>query len=249
MKEIDRQILEAERQLKELTAIKNGQTTDETETLLAELEDLMSEYDLNDKILFNIRTDTRLYRETLDYVPASVEIRTIESDIVLSKLDIRNLDSEEVLKRIRSYLNEYAPRCKLLVDLIDRFKFSKFNTRSKTLVIDLDVKTQIIVDFSTNNEDVFVSANRSLDSENNEMSFYVDNDLQLTFESADDRWPVLSKLKPSISTRPRLCNLDFDEIVDTINASNSRLDEIDIRQLHLFTDQTLNHSTKKGSNL
>lgn len=187
MKEIDRQILEAERRLKELTAIKNGQTSDETEPLLVELEDLMAEYDLNDKILFNIRTDTRLYRETVYYIPASVEVRTIESDIVLSKPDIRNLDSDDVLKRIKSYLTEYASRCKLLVELTNQFRFSKFNDGSKTLVIDLDVKTQITIDFSTNNGDAFVSARRVLDSENNEMSFYVDNDLQLMFESVDDR--------------------------------------------------------------
>ena len=35
MKELDRRILEAERRLKELTAIKNGQIKDETKPLLA----------------------------------------------------------------------------------------------------------------------------------------------------------------------------------------------------------------------
>lgn len=237
MKEIDRQILEAEKHLKELTAIKNGQTTDETKPLLAELEDLLAEYDLNDKILFKIKTDTRLYYDVVYYVPVSLEIRSIENDVILSKLDVRDLEDEEVLKRIKSYLEEYASRLKLLVELTNRFRFSKFYDGSKKLVIDLGVKNKITVDFSTNNDDVFVSASRVLDNQYNEMSFDVDDDLRLTFESVDDRWPVLSNLKPSISTRPSLCSLDYDEIIDTIEAAGSRFDDIDVSQLHLYTRQ------------
>lgn len=235
MKELDRRILEAERRLKELTAIKNGQIKDETKPLLAELEDLLSEYDLNDKILFKIKTDTRLYYDVVYYVPVSLEIRSIKNDVILSKLDVRDLEDEEVLKRIKSYLAEYASRLKLLVELTNRFRFSKFYDGSNKLVIDLDVKNKITVDFSTNNDDAFVSASRVLDNQDNEMSFDVDDDLRLTFESADDRWPVLSKLKPSISTRPSLCSLDYDEIIDSIDATVSRLDEIDVNQLHLYT--------------
>ena len=234
MKELDRRILEAERRLKELTAIKNGQIKDETKPLLAELEDLLTNYDLNDKILFKIKTDTRLYYDVVYYVPVSLEIRSTKNDVVLSKLDVRDLE-EEVLKRIKSYLAEYAYRLKLLVELTNRFRFSKFYDGSKKLVIDLDVKNKVTVDFSTNNDDVFVSASRVLDNQDNEMSFDVDDDLRLTFESVDDRWPVLSKLKPSISTRPSLCSLDYDEIIDSIDAAVSRLDEIDVNQLHLYT--------------
>ena len=234
MKELDRRILEAERRLKELTAIKNGQIKDETKPLLAELEDLLTNYDLNDKILFKIKTDTRLYYDVVYYVPVSLEIRSTKNDVVLSKLDVRDLE-EEVLKRIKSYLAEYASRLKLLVELTNRFRFSKFYDGSKKLVIDLDVKNKVTVDFSTNNDDVFVSASRVLDNQDNEMSFDVDDDLRLTFESVDDRWPVLSKLKPSISTRPSLCSLDYDEIIDSIDAAVSRLDEIDVNQLHLYT--------------
>ena len=234
MKELDRRILEAERRLKELTAIKNGQIKDETKPLLAELEDLLTNYDLNDKILFKIKTDTRLYYDVVYYVPVSLEIRSTKNDVVLSKLDVRDLD-EEVFKRIKSYLAEYAYRLKLLVELTNRFRFSKFYDGSKKLVIDLDVKNKVTVDFSTNNDDVFVSASRVLDNQDNEMSFDVDDDLRLTFESVDDRWPVLSKLKPSISTRPSLCSLDYDEIIDSIDAAVSRLDEIDVNQLHLYT--------------
>lgn len=235
MKELDRRILEAERRLKELTAIKNGQIKDETKPLLAEIEDLLNEYDLNDKILFKIKTDTRLYYDVVYYVPVSLEIRSIKNDVVLSKLDVRDLEDEEVLKRIKSYLAEYASRLKLLVELTNRFRFSKFYDGSKKLVIDLDVKNKITVDFSTNNDDAFVSASRVLDNQDNEMSFDVDDDLRLTFESVDDRWPVLSKLKPSISTRSSLCSLDYDEIIDSIDAAVSRLDEIDVNQLHLYT--------------
>lgn len=236
MKELDRRILEAERRLKELTAIKNGQIKDETKPLLAELEDLLNEYDLNDKILFKIKTDTRLYYDdVVYYVPVSLEIRSIKNDAVLSKLDVRDLEDEEALKRIKSYLEEYASRLKLLVELTNRFRFSKFYDGSKKLVIDLDLKNKIIVDFSTNNDDVFVAVSRVLDNHDNEMSFDVDDDLRLTFESVDDRWSVLSKLKPSISTRPSLCSLDYDEIIDSIEAAVSRLDEIDVSQLHLYT--------------
>ena len=235
MKELDRLILEAERRLKELTAFKNGQIKDETKPLLAELEDLLTNYDLNDKILFKIKTDVRLYQDIIYYVPVSLEIRSIENDAILSKLDVRDLEDEEVLKRIKSYLVEYASRLKPLVELTNRFRFSKFYDGSKKLVIDLDVKTKVTVDFSTNNDDAFVSASRVLDNQDNEMSFDVDDDLRLTFESVDDRWPVLSKLKPSISTRPSLCGLDYDEIIDAIEAAVSRLDEIDLSQLHLYT--------------
>lgn len=235
MKELDRLILEAEHRLKELTAIKNGQIKDETKPLLAELEDLLTEYDLNDKILFNIKTESRLYHDTVYYVPSKVELKVIDSAIVLSKLDIQNLENDEVLKRLKSYLTEYVSRLKLLVELTNQFRFSKFYDGSKKLVIDLDVKNKITVDFSTNNDDVFVSASRVLDNKDNEMSFDVDDDLRLTFESVDDRWPVLSKLKPSISTRPSLCSLDYDEIIDSIDAAVSRLDEIDVNQLHLYT--------------
>lgn len=235
MKELDRLILEAERRLKELTAIKNGQIKDETKPLLAELEDLLTNYDLNDKILFKIKTDVRLYQDIIYYVPVSLEIRSIENDVILSKLDVRDLEDEEVLKRIKSYLVEYASRLKPLVELTTRFRFSKFYDGSKKLVIDLDVKTKVTVDFSTNNDDAFVSASRVLDNQDNEMSFDVNDDLRLTFESVDDRWPVLSKLKPSISTRPSLCGLDYDEIIDAIEAAVSRLDEIDLSQLHLYT--------------
>ena len=237
MKELDRLILEAENRLKELTAIKNGQIKDETKPLLAELEDLLTEYDLNDKILFNIKTDTRLYYDVVYYVPSKVELKVIDSGIVLSKLDIRNLESDEVIKRLKSYFAEYASRLKILLELTNRFRFSKFYDGSKKLVIDLDVKNKITVDFSTNNDDVFVSASRVLDNQDNEMSFDVDDDLRLTFESVDDRWPVLSKLKPSISTRPSLCSLDCDEIIAAIDATGSRLDEIDASQLHLYTRQ------------
>ena len=194
----------------------------------------MTNYDLNDKILFKIKTDTRLYYDVVYYVPVSLEIRSTKNDVVLSKLDVRDLE-EEVLKRIKSYLAEYASRLKLLVELTNRFRFSKFYDGSKKLVIDLDVKNKVTVDFSTNNDDVFVSASRVLDNQDNEMSFDVDDDLRLTFESVDDRWPVLSKLKPSISTRPSLCSLDYDEIIDSIDAAVSRLDEIDVNQLHLYT--------------
>lgn len=235
MKELDRLILEAERRLKELTAIENGQLKDETKPLLAELEDLLTNYDLNDKILFKIKTDTRLYHDAVYYVPALAEIRAIDSDTVLSKLDIEDLDSDAVLKRIKSYLDEYSSRLKLLVELTNRFRFSKFYDGSKKLVIDLDVKTKITVDFSTNNDDVFVAASRVLDSRNNGLSFDVDDDLQLTFEPVDDRWPVMSKLKSSISTRPRLCGLDFDEIISTIDSVSSQIDEIDVSRLHLYT--------------
>ena len=235
MNELDRRILEAERRLKELTAIKNGQIKDETKPLLAELEDLLTNYDLNDKILFKIKTDTRLYYDVVYYVPVSLEMRSTKNDVVLSKLNVRDLEDEEVLKRIKSYFAEYSSRLKLLVELTDRFRFSKFYDGSKTLVIDLDIKNKITVDFSTNNDDVFVSASRVLDNRDNEMSFDVDDDLRLTFESVDDRWPVLSKLKPSISTRPSLCSLDYDEIIDTIETAVSRLDEIDVSQLHLYT--------------
>lgn len=238
MKELDRLILEAEHRLKELTAIKNGQIKDETKPLFDELEDLLAEYDLNDKILFKIKTDSRLYYDdVVYYVPVSLEIRSIKNDVVLSKLDVRDLEDEEVLKRIKSYLEEYASRLKLLVELTNRFRFSKFYDGSKKLVIDLGVKNKITVDFSTNNDDVFVSASRVLDNQYNEMSFDVDDDLRLTFEFVDDRWPVLSKLKPSISTRPSLCSLDYDEIIDTIEAAGSRLDEIDVSQLHLYTSR------------
>lgn len=235
MKEIDRLILEAENRLKELTAIKNDQIKDETKPLLTELEDILTNYDLNDKILFKIKTDVRLYQDVIYYDPVSLEIRSIENDVILSKLDVRDLEDEEVLKRIKSYLVEYASRLKLLVELTDRFRFSKFYDGSKKLVINLDVKTKITVDFSTNNDNAFVSASRVLDNQYNEMSFDVDDDLRLTFESVDDRWPVLSKLKPSISTRPSLCSLDYDEIIDSIEAAVSRLDEIDVSQLHLYT--------------
>lgn len=235
MKELDRLILEAEHRLKELTAIKNGQIKDETKPLLAELEDLLAEYDLNDKILFKIKTDTRLYYDVVYYVPSKVELKVIDSGIVLSKLDIQNLESDEVLERLKSYFVEYASRLKLLVELTNRFRFSKFYDGSKKLVIDLDVKNKITVDFSTNNGDAFVSASRVLDNQDNEMSFDVDDDLRLTFESVDDRWPVLSKLKSSISTRPSLCSLDYDEIIDSIEAAGSRLDEIDVSRLHLHT--------------
>lgn len=236
MKELDRLILEAERRLKELTAIKNGQIKDETKPLLAELEDLLTNYGLNDKILFKIKTDSRLYYDdVVYYVPVSLEIRSIKNDVVLSKLDVRDLEDEEVLKRIKSYLEEYASRLKLLVELTNRFRFSKFYDGSKKLVIDLDVKNKITVDFSTNNDDVFVAVSRVLDNHDNEMSFDVDDDLRLTFESVDDRWPVLSKLKPSISTRPSLCGLDYDEIIDAIEAAGSRLDYIDVSRLHLYT--------------
>lgn len=235
MKELDRRILEAERRLKELTAIKNGQIKDETKPLLAELEDLLTNYDLNDKILFKIKTDTRLYYDVVYYVPVSLEIRSAKNDVVLSKLNVRDLEDEEVLKRIKSYFAEYASRLKLLVELTDRFRFGKFYDGSKKLVIDLDLKNKITVDFSTNNCDAFVSASRVLDNRDNEMSFDVDDDLRLTFESVDDRWSVLSKLKPSISTRPSLCSLDYDEIIDSIEAAVSRLDEIDVSQLHLYT--------------
>lgn len=237
MKELDRLILEAEHRLKELTAIKNGQIKDETKPLLAELEDLLTEYGLNDKILFKIETDTRIYHVAVYYVPSKVELKVIDSGIVLSKLDIQNLENDEVLKRLKSYLTEYASRLKLLVELTNQFRFSKFYDGSKKLVIDLDVKNKITVDFSTNNDDVFVSASRVLDNQDNEMSFSVDDDLRLTFESVDDRWPVLSKLKPSISTRPSLCSLDYDEIIAAIDAAGSRLDEIDASQLHLYTRQ------------
>lgn len=235
MKELDCLILEAEHRLKELTAIKNGQIKDETKPLLAELEDLLAEYDLNDKILFKIKTDTRLYYDVVYYVPSKVELKVIDSGIVLSKLDIQNLESDEVLERLKSYFVEYASRLKLLVELTNRFRFSKFYDGSKKLVIDLDVKNKITVDFSANNGDAFVSASRVLDNQDNEMSFDVDDDLRLTFESVDDRWPVLSKLKSSISTRPSLCSLDYDEIIDSIEAAGSRLDEIDVGRLHLHT--------------
>lgn len=247
MKELDRRILEAERRLKELTAIKNGQIKDETKPLLAELEDLLTEYDLNDKILFKIKTDSRLYYDVVYYVPVSLEIRSIENDVVLSKLDVRDLEDEEVLKRIKSYLEEYASRLKLLVELTNRFRFSKFYDGSKKLVIDLGVKNKITVDFSTNNDDVFVSASRVLDNRNNGLSFDVDDDLQLTFESVDDRWPVLSKLKSSISTRPRLCRLDYDEIIDAIDEAIARLDKIDIEELQLYTNQnTVNAALERN---
>lgn len=237
MKELDHLILEAELRLKELTAIKNGQIKDETKSLLAELEDLLTNYDLNDKLLFKIKTDVRLYYDVVYYVPVSLEIRSIENDVILSKLDVRDLEDEEVLKRIKSYLVEYASRLKLLVELTNRFRFSKFYDGSNKLVIDLDVKTKITVDFSTNNDDVFVSASRVLDNQYNEMSFDVDDDLRLTSESVDDRWSVLPKLKPSISTRPSLCSLDYGEIIDSIEAAVSRLDEIDVSQLHLYTSR------------
>lgn len=235
MKELDRLILEAENRLKELTAIKNGQIEDETKPLMDELEDLLTEYDLNGKILFKIKTDTRLYYDVVYYVPMSLEIRSIKNDAVLSKLNVRDLEDEEVLKRIKSYLAEYASRLRLLVELTNRFRFSKFYDGSKKLVIDLDLKNKITVDFSTNNDDAFVSASRVLNNQDNEMSFDVDDDLRLTFESVDDRWPVLSKLKPSISTRPSLCSLDYDEIIGTIEVAVSRLDKIDVSQLHLYT--------------
>lgn len=210
MKELDRRILEAERRLKELTAIKNGQIKDETKPLLAELEDLLNEYDLNDKILFKIKTDTRLYYDVVYYVPVSLEIRSIKNDVVLSKLDVRDLEDEEVLKRIKSYLAEYASRLKLLVELTNRFRFSKFYDGSKKLVIDLGVKNKITVGFSTNNDDVFVSASRVLDNQDNEMSFVVEDDKAL-----------IKNFKPS-SQFEYGCNdldvtdIEYDEIKELI---------------------------------